>query len=112
MADTPNLRVVVTFDPAAWGRAFAAAKEALQKFDDAVATLTATFRSWGTPIDDRRRLYDREHHGGNHTDALLHPDEWQSTVCAGLLCHITECPSDEYDLRCTHNCHQKEASRG
>jgi hypothetical protein len=45
--------------------------------------------------------------GGMGTDARNWPDQWQSTVCAGLICSLTPCPSDENDLRCTCRCHER-----
>lgn len=49
--------------------------------------------------------YNRIAHGGMSDDAVRWPDQWQSMVCAGLLCSIVECPSDRYGLACTHSCH-------
>lgn len=51
----------------------------------------------------------RTQYGGMRSDAVRWPDEWQSTICAGLLCSITPCPSDTYDLQCHHSCHERES---
>lgn len=52
-------------------------------------------------------LQRRRRFGGMSTDARLYPERWQSTVCAGLLCSITPCPSERYDLHCSHTCHRR-----
>jgi hypothetical protein len=51
----------------------------------------------------------RDQWGGMRADARIDPDGWQSSVCAGLLCTLMSCPSDEHDLQCHHSCHERGA---
>lgn len=67
--------------------------------------------AFNRPSDRQRAAYvllqRRRRFGGMSTDARLYPERWQSTICAGLLCNITPCPSERYDLHCTHTCHER-----
>jgi hypothetical protein len=47
----------------------------------------------------------RERWGGMRADAHAFPEQWQSSVCAGLLCTVVVCPSDAHNLQCHHSCH-------
>jgi hypothetical protein len=47
----------------------------------------------------------RERWGGMKDDARAFPDEWMSTVCAGMLCSVMPCPSQAHRLECHHSCH-------
>lgn len=47
----------------------------------------------------------RDRWGGMRGDARAFPDQWMSTVCAGLLCSVMDCPSDAHNLQCHHRCH-------
>lgn len=68
--------------------------------------------SFNQPSARQREAHEllarRRRHGGMSGDARLYTTQWQSTICAGLLCSITPCPSERYDLRCSHTCHERK----
>lgn len=83
-------------------RAAGAATAAFERFGAAVASFgmaaTRIQQALGLSVADqlaaRRRI-----HGGNGSDAVRFPDQWQSTACTAWL--HESCPSDEHDLHCT-----------
>jgi hypothetical protein len=82
--------------------AFAAVGEAAAKVADAITQSVRHFvyRDEAYDLMIARRVY-----GGMGTDAERYPDEWLSMACAGLLCSLMPCPSDERDLQCHCRCH-------
>jgi hypothetical protein len=47
----------------------------------------------------------RARYGGMTEDLRRWPDQWQSFYCAAFL--HQQCPTEQYDLRCTCPCHGK-----
>lgn len=94
MSRTKDAHLVFTIDLRPFKRACEQVAAALGRFAEVF-----------TPEGRLRR--DRRDIGGMGRDARAWPDQWQSTICAGLLCSITPCPSDANGLGCTHSCHEE-----
>lgn len=78
---------------------------AMSKFASAVSRLRDVDLSRLRMFTTAPLLVRRDRWGGMRGDARAFPDEWMSTVCAGLLCNLMPCPSDEHRLQCHHRCH-------
>lgn len=79
----------------------------MRQVAQAVGRISNTFHELTTREGQLRRR--RRVTGGMGRDAKAWPGQWQSTICAGLLCSITPCPSDANGLECTHSCHETAA---
>ena len=88
------------------GQAMRHMTEQLAKATEALQGLAAVLHQARFQQDELEHL--RARYGGEARDARRWPDQWRSTVCAGLLCHVLECSSDRYGLECSCHCHQKE----
>ena len=102
MADTSALTVTFEVDVRPFMAAMANVTKALAELDHEATRLRAAGRRFWSS----HRLTDRRaRHGGNSSEAA--DPQWQSTVCAGLLCSVAPCPSDTHSLHCTCTCHRK-----
>lgn len=88
----------------------ASINRAMARLGDAFKEMARTIkyaieRMYAFTLPYRRGMY-----GGMVRDARVYPEQWQSYICAGLICGLddTTCPSDEYDLQCTHSCHRAD----
>ena len=80
---------------------------AVDKFTAAMTKLSAsmTAANLGRRFTLQGLTMRRDRWGGMRGDARAFPDQWMSTVCAGLLCSVMDCPSDAHNLQCHHRCH-------
>lgn len=80
---------------------------AVDKFTLAMTKLAASMTSanLGRLFTVQTLLARRDRWGGMRADARSFPDEWQSSVCAGLICSVMPCPSEAHRLECHHSCH-------
>lgn len=78
---------------------FSAAAEAASAALRRLAGLRRVFVRYDR-LEARRARY-----GGMTEDLRRWPDQWQSFYCAGFL--HQQCPTGQYDLRCTCPCHGK-----
>lgn len=71
-----------------------------------VGAMLAGIQRMMRPGSGAALAYRRNLEGGNGTDAYVHPDQWLSTHCAGLLCWTGE-PCPHAGLGCTCRCHHR-----
>lgn len=83
-------------------------EQAAKNMADALGSLVAAFRPLWRPRPPLTLAELRNAFGGNGTDAIRWPDEYQTTVCSAWLCHSVPdiCPSDDHGLGCTCRCHR------
>ena len=85
---------------------FTALITALRQFGESMkATVRAFWKAFGV-VAERDLAHRRSIYGGNGSYAREYPEAWESVWCT-LNMDCANCPSDEYDLRCTCKHHRR-----